>query len=72
LQHQKRIYQVEVDGNVHRTSQEWLIGGTFSLNRWDELAHNYWKGTNYESIEDEVLFTGRIKILKVVNFSNIL
>ena len=60
---QRRIFKVAVEGNIHRAAQEWLVGGTFSVNRWNEMAHNYWKGENSGTIQDEVLFCGKIKIL---------
>ena len=63
---QIKIFKVEIDGNIHRASQEWLVGGTLSINEWNKLAHNYWKGTNSGNIEDEVLFTGRLKILEEI------
>ena len=63
---QKKIFKVKVDGNIHRASQEWLIGGTFSLNEWNKLAHNYWKGINSGNVEDEVLFTGSMNILEEI------
>ena len=61
---QRRIFKVVVDGTAHRASQEFLVGGTYSLNKWKSLAHSYWKGEESGSIEDEVLFTGTIKIIE--------
>jgi hypothetical protein len=54
-EHQK-IFKVTADGNIHRAVQKWLIGGTFSLNKWITLAHKYWKGEDSGSIEDEIIF----------------
>ncbi len=66
----KKVFKVIVDGNIHRASQEWLIGGTFSLNEWNKLAHNYWKGINSGNVEDEVLFTGTMNILEEITLPN--
>lgn len=60
----QRVFKVQVDGKIHRTSQEWLIGGTYSLNEINSIAHKYWKCENSGGIEDEVLFIGKIKILE--------
>lgn len=60
----QRIFKIAVDGKTHRAAQKWLIGGTFSLNETKSKAHSYWKGEDAGNIEDEVLFTGRIRILE--------
>jgi|SRR5882724_10752993 len=65
----QRIFKVTVDGKIHRAAQKWLIGGTFSANKWNILAHSYWKGEDSGSIEDEILFEGKIKIIEEVDFS---
>jgi hypothetical protein len=65
----QRIFKVTINGIIHRASQKWLVGGTFSLNRWYTLAHSYWKGEDSGSIEDEILFEGKIKIIGEVNFA---
>ena len=62
----QRIFKVTVDGNIHRAAQKWLEGGTISLNNWYKLAHSYWKGESIGSIEDEILFEGKIKIIEEV------
>ena len=46
--------------------KKWLEGGTISLNNWYKLAHSYWKGESIGSIEDEILFEGKIKIIEEV------
>ncbi|WP_452225747.1 DUF2441 domain-containing protein [Lacinutrix cladophorae] len=69
---QIKIFKVEVDGKIHRASQDWLIGGTISINEWNNLAHNYWKGIDSGTIRDEVLFTGEMKILEKITKPTIL
>lgn len=63
----QRIFKVTVDGNIHRTAQKWLIGGTFSIIKWNELAHSYWKGEDNGNFNDEILFEGKIKIIEEIN-----
>ena len=67
---QSKIFKVHVDGKIHRAPQKWLIGGTISVNEWRDLAHNYWKGTNSGNIQDEILFTGTMKIIEEVTLPN--
>lgn len=62
----QRIFKVDVEGKIHRAAQKWLVGGTFSVNRWNELAHSYWKGEDAGSNEDEILFEGRMRIIDEV------
>ena len=50
-----------MDGNIHRAAQKRLIGGAFSLKKWNALAHNYWKGEDSGSIKYEILFDGEEK-----------
>lgn len=63
----RRIFKVTVDGNVHRAAHKWLIGGTFSINEWNKLAHSYWKSEDSGRIDDEILFEGKIRIIKAVS-----
>ena len=61
----KTIYKLEIlDGMVHRCSQEWLKGGTFSVNHWNMKSKNYWEGVKAGRIDDEVLFEGRFRIIE--------
>ena len=59
-----KIFKVTVDGKIHRASQKWLIGGTISVHEWEKLAHRYWQGLESGSLQDEILFEGKMKILK--------
>jgi len=65
----KKIFKITIDGKIHRASQKWLVGGTFSLNKWTSLAHSYWKGEESGSIEDEILFEGKIKIIEEITMT---
>jgi len=67
---QKRVFKVTVEGNIHRAAHKWLIGGTFSINEWNKLAHNYWKGVSSGNIDDEILFEGRMKIIEEITLYN--
>ena len=60
----KRIFRVETEGIIHRAANKWLITGTIPLNEINSLAHNYWKGNDAGGLEDEILFTGKVKIIE--------
>lgn len=62
----QRIFKLAVDGKIHRAAQKWLVGGTYPLSEINSMAHRYWKGEDSGGIEDEVLFTGKIKILEEI------
>ncbi len=66
----QRIFKVAIPESravkIHRAAQKWLIGGTFSLKRWNELAHSYWKGEDSGAGDDEVLFEGKFKIIEEI------
>lgn len=59
-----KIFKLSVDGKTHRASQQWLICRTYSLNEINSMAHKYWQGENSGSIDDEILFVGKIRILE--------
>lgn len=63
----KRIFRVETEGIIHRAAHKWLIGGTIPLNEINSMAHKYWRGEDSGSIEDEILFVGKVIILDEVN-----
>lgn len=63
----RRIFRVETEGIVHRAANKWLISGTIPLNEINSLAHNYWKGIDAGSFEDEILFTGKLKIIEEIS-----
>lgn len=62
--HHKRIFRVEAEGIVHRAANKWLITGTIPLQDIHSLAHHYWQGKDTGGVEDEMLFTGKLKILE--------
>lgn len=63
----RKIFRVRTNGVFHRTSQQWVQGGTFSLSNWRERAHNYWKGTGAGNIDDEILFAGELEIIDEIS-----
>lgn len=60
----KRIFRVEAEGIIHRAANKWLITGSMPLNEIHLMAHNYWKGNDAGSLEDEILFIGKLKIIE--------
>ncbi len=62
-----KLFRIEtVNGTIHKATQQWLEGGTISINQWQHMATNYWKGVNSGKIDDEILYQGRIKILEEI------
>lgn len=62
----QRIFKVSADGKVHRAAEKWLIGGTIPVTELISKAHNYWKGVDSGSHEDEIIFVGKMKILEEI------
>lgn len=60
----KRIFRVEAEGVIHRAANKWLITGTIPLDEINSMAHHYWKATDAGGLEDEILFTGKLKIIE--------
>lgn len=63
---QQRIFKVSIDGKIHRSSHKWLNGGTFSVNKWYDLAHKYWKGEGSGNYDDEIILEGKMKLLEEI------
>ncbi|MCR6721524.1 MAG: DUF2441 domain-containing protein [Chitinophagaceae bacterium] len=63
----KRIFRVETDGVIHRAANKWLVAGTIPLNEINSLAHSYWKGNDVGGFDDEILFTGKLKVIEEVS-----
>ncbi len=60
----QKVFKVSADGIIHRTSQEWLIVETDALNNINAMGHKYWQGEKAGSVDDEVLFIGKVRILE--------
>lgn len=61
----KKIFQLEVTGTLHKADQKHLINDTLPHNQTRTNAFNYWTGADgNKPIEEELLFEGAIKVLK--------
>ena len=60
------IIFMKADFYIFNSNCKWNIGGTFSINDWNKLAYNFWKGVDFGNFEDEKLFVGRIIIDEVI------
>lgn len=60
----KRVFKVETEGVIHRAANKWLVVGTIPLNEINSLAHDYWKGNDAGGFDDEILFTGKLRIIE--------
>ena len=61
----KKIFQLEVTGTLHKADQKHLVSDALQHNDIRTNAFNYWTGTDgNKPIEEELLFEGTIKVLK--------
>lgn len=67
---QHRVFKVNTEGKIHRSSQKPLIGGTFSIKIWNMQAHEYWNGKDFGNYDDEILFEGKMKIIEEITVPN--
>lgn len=66
---QGKIYQVECTGIMHTADQRFLIALPFNFEMQRYMARQYWTGVKmdeYSTLNEEVLFTGSLKVLKEV------
>lgn len=62
----KKVYRVNATGEMHRATQQIVMGDTISMNEWRKRAMDYWNGAKSESHDDEVLLSGDIEVLEEV------
>ncbi|MFZ5968398.1 MAG: DUF2441 domain-containing protein [Bacillota bacterium] len=61
---QKKIFKLQLTGVLHKADQKYLINDTLPHNEIRAHAFNYWTGADgSNSIEEELLFEGIIKII---------
>ena len=53
-------------GELHRATQQIVMGDTISISEWRKRATDYWNGANSESYDDELLLSGDIEVLEEV------
>ena len=62
----KKVYRVNATGEMHRATQQIVMGDTISMNEWRKRAVDYWNGAKSESHDDEILLSGDIEVLEEV------
>ena len=62
----KRVFRVNATGELHRATQQIVMGDTISMNEWRKRATDYWNGARAESHDDELLLSGDIEVLEEV------
>lgn len=68
IQNDKKIFQLEVTGTLHKADQKHLTNDALKHNDIRTNAFNYWTGSDgSKPIEEELLFEGTIKVLKEWN-----
>ena len=62
----KKVYRVNATGELHRATQQIVMGDTISMGEWRKRAVDYWNGAKSESYDDELLLSGDIEVLEEV------
>ena len=62
----KKVYRVNATGELHRATQQIVMGDTISMSEWRKRATDYWNGAKSESHDDELLLSGDIEVLEEV------
>ena len=62
----KRVFRVNATGELHRATQQIVMGDTISMTEWKRRAVDYWNGARAESHDDELLLNGDIEVLEEV------
>ncbi len=62
----KKVYRVNATGELHRATQQIVMGDTISMSEWRRRATDYWNGAHSESHDDELLLSGDIEVLEEV------
>lgn len=62
----KKVYRVNATGELHRATQQIVMGDTISMGEWRKRAVDYWNGAKTESYDDELLLSGDIEVLEEV------
>ena len=60
----KKVYRVNATGEMHRATQQIVMGDTISMSEWRKRAVDYWSGAGSESHDDEILLNGDIEVLE--------
>lgn len=66
----KKVFRVNATGELHRATQQIVVGDTISISEWRKRALDYWNGADTESYDDELILNGDIEILEEVPLSN--
>jgi hypothetical protein len=62
----KKVYRLNATGELHRATQQIVMGDTISMSEWRKRATDYWNGAKSESYDDELLLSGDIEVLEEV------
>jgi hypothetical protein len=62
----KKVYRVNATGELHRATQQIVMGDTISMSEWKRRAVDYWNGAKSESHDDELILNGDIEVLEEV------
>lgn len=63
----KKVFRVRATGELHRAPQQPVMGDTISLVEWRRRALDYWNGVDAESFDDELTFSGEVRVIEEVS-----
>ena len=61
-----KIYKVQITGNAHIASESNLYSDVMNINQYREMAKQYWDETQTFSVDSEIIFEGKIKVLEKI------
>jgi len=59
-----KIYKVKATGNAHIASESNLYSDVMNINQYRAMAEKYWKDNQDISIDTEIIFEGKIKVIE--------
>ncbi|KKL10712.1 hypothetical protein LCGC14_2553090 [marine sediment metagenome] len=60
------VLKLKVNGKAHKSYAEFIQADVFSLDLWEEMAFNYWKGTKGEELKSEIIFEGDVEVIEIL------
>jgi hypothetical protein len=62
----KKVFRVNVTGELHRAIQQVVMGDTISMSEWRGRAAEHWNGIKTECYDDELTLSGDVEVLDEV------
>jgi len=62
-----KIIELEIDGIIHEADAGFVLPETYNITEFEQNAIDYWSGVKKDQSELEILFEGKIKVIKIYN-----